>query len=124
MSDKTTEQRLLEALDRIEAQEAEAKKAMELAAQAEANAKFATKEDLADALKSIVETLAEKIGEEVAKAMPVERPEGAGRVGEEKTEEETLESSPVEYLAKKALTDYTPDDKRVFWELTKRQLTF
>lgn len=124
MSDKTTEQRLQELLDREEAREAEARKAAELAAKAEAEAKFVSKADFEAALAAFGEQLATKIGEEVAKAMPVQRPEGAGRVGTETTEEETLESSPVEYLAKKAMTDYTPDDKRVFWELTKRQLMF
>lgn len=123
MSDKTTEQRLQELLDREEARETEARKALEIAARAEAEAKFATKEDVTEAVKSLGEQIAAQIAEEVAKAMPVARPEGAGRVGEVVEVDERAEN-PVAYLVKKSRTEegLDNDDKKLAWELTRRAI--
>lgn len=123
MSDKTTEQRLQELLDREEAREAEAKKALEAAARAEAEANFVSKADFQAALDAFGEQIASKIGDEVAKALPIARPEGAGRVGEVVEVDERAEN-PVAYLVKKSRTDegLDADDKKLAWELTRRAI--
>lgn len=123
MSDKTVEDRLNAYLDRIEAADAQARKAAEDAAKAEREANFVSKADLESALTALGESLAKQIGEEVAKAVPVVRPEGAGRQGENTTtEEDPFEANPVAHVAKKAAKDRTPEEKKFAWALTRKAL--
>jgi hypothetical protein len=123
MADKTTEQRLQELLDREEAREAEAKKAADAAARAEAEANFVSKADLQVALDAFGAQIAKQIGEEVAKATPIARPEGAGRVGEV-VEVDERDENPVAYLVKKSRTEegLSDEDKKLAWELTRRAI--
>jgi hypothetical protein len=118
----TIEEMFAQYLEREAAKDAAEAKKAEDAAKAEAQANFVSKADLESALSAFGEQIASKIGEEVGKAMPVQRPEGAGRVGEQSGSDEI--ENPFEYLAKKAAEDRTPEDKALAWELTKRAITF
>jgi hypothetical protein len=121
----TLEEMFAAYLQREEAKDAAAQKAASDAEKQEREAQFVTKADLEGAFASFGEQIATKLGEEIAKALPVGRAEGAGRVGEEKPAEESeFEQNPVAYVAKKAAADRTKEEKQFIWKLTRDQLMF
>jgi hypothetical protein len=101
---------------------AEAKKA-EDAAKVEAQANFVSKADLEAAFTAFGEQFSATVAEQIEKALPVARPEGAGRVGET-TPEDPREADPVAYIAKKAAADRTDEDKALAWALTQAAIKF
>lgn len=118
----TIEEMFAQYLQREAEKDAAAQKAAEDAAKAEVESQFVSKADLEAALTSLGESLAAKIGEEVAKAMPVVRPEGAGRQGENTPQEDPFEANPVEHVAQKARGELTQEEKAFIWEMTKRAM--
>lgn len=116
----TIEEMFAQYLQREAEKDAAAQKAAEVAAQAEAESKFVTKADLEGAFTAFGEALGAKIAEEVAKAMPVVRPEGAGRQGETQEQEDPFQADPIAHVVKKARGERTPEEKDFIWTLTKK----
>lgn len=100
---------------------------------AEPQVEYVTPAALTEVLKGFASTLSaevskvvtETVAAEVAKAMPVAREQGAGRVGEVATED-PRDANPVSYLAKKAAAaveagqPLSDEDKSLAWALTRQ----
>ena len=119
----TVEEMLTQLLAREAAKDEAAQKAADADAKAERESNFVSKADLQAAFEAFGAQIAASVSEQVEKALPVSRPEGAGRVGEEKVEDERA-ADPVAYIAKKAAADRTDEDKALAWALTKAAIKF
>jgi hypothetical protein len=88
----------------------------------EAQKAFVTPEQLQAVLAGFATEVAKAVGtavaEQVEKALPVREP-GAGRAGTETPAEDPREKNPVAYLAAKAASDRTPEDKALAMAITK-----